>query len=458
MKVLVVGSGGREHALCWKIRSSPLVSEVLCAPGNAGTASVARNLPVKASDIPGLVELARREAVGLVVIGPEEPLCLGLADKLRAAGLMVFGPDASGARLEGSKVFAKEFLTRHRIPAAQSRRFDRSGTAKSYLEACSQWPQVIKASGPAGGKGVTIVRSAREGCTLIDALMEERTLGEAGAEVVIEEFLVGEEVSVLAITDGEALLILDPVMDHKQVGDGDSGPNTGGMGVCSPVTVLSRRMMRQIEQHVLVATLHGMRLEELSFRGLLFVGLMLTESGPRVLEYNCRFGDPEAQALMRRMRSDLVPYLIATAQGKLGELEGPEWDSRVCVGVVGAAEGYPGSVRRGDPIHGLAQAEAVPDVVVFHSGTRFSRGLEPEVLTDGGRVLCVTSLGKDLTEARERAYTAFDKLQWEGRFCRRDIGLRHLTRPAQTSADSAQGASATRTEDPERPLRRPGPR
>jgi phosphoribosylamine--glycine ligase len=438
--------------LCWKIRASPLVTEVLCAPGNAGTAGVARNVPVKANNVAGLVELALAEKVELVVIGPEEPLCLGLGDKLRAAGILVFGPDASGAKLEGSKVFAKEFLGRHRIPTGMFRRFDRSGTAKSYLEACTQWPQVIKADGLAGGKGVTIVHSAREGCTLLDALMEERTLGDAGNEVVIEEFLTGEEVSVLAITDGEALLILDPVMDHKQVGDGDTGPNTGGMGVCSPVTVLSRRVMRQIEQHVMVATLHGMRLEELSFRGVLFVGLMLTESGPRVLEYNCRFGDPEAQALLRRMTSDLVPYLVATAQGKLGDLVGPEWDSRVCVGVVGAAEGYPGPVRKGDVIQGLAAAETVPEVVVFHGATRNSRTLEKEVLTDGGRVVCVTSLGQDLAEARERAYAGMDKLQWEGRFCRRDIGLRHLTRREHPTA----GASAA--EDSERPGRRPGAR
>ena len=456
MKVLVVGSGGREHALCWKIRSSPLVSEVICAPGNAGTAKVARNVAVKAADIPGLVALAKREKVELAVIGPEEPLCLGLADKLRAAGILVFGPDASGAKLEGSKVFAKEFLGRHRIPTGMFRRFDRSGTAKSYLEACTQWPQVIKASGLASGKGVTIVHSAREGCMLVDALMEERTLGDAGNEVVIEEFLEGEEVSVLAITDGEALLILDPVMDHKQVGDGDTGPNTGGMGVCSPVTVLSRRVMRQIEQHVLVATLHGMRMEDLSFRGVLFVGLMLTESGPRVLEFNCRFGDPETQALMRRMTSDLVPYLVATAQGKLSELVGPEWDSRVCVGVVGAAEGYPGPVRKGDVIQGLDEAEKVPEVVVFHGATRMSASLEPEVISDGGRVVCVTALGKDLGEARERAYAGFDKLQWEGRFCRRDIGLRHLTRKAPAAAHAVERAA--RAEEGERAPRRPGSR
>ena len=444
MKILVVGSGGREHALCWKIRSSPLVKDVLCAPGNAGTANVARNVPVKANDVAGLVELARREKVDLVVVGPEEPLCLGLADKLRAAGVLVFGPDASAARLEGSKAFAKEFLVRHHIPTAMFRRFDRSGLAKTYLENCTQWPQVVKASGLAGGKGVSIVRDAREGCTLIDALMEERSLGDAGTEVVIEEFLEGEEVSVLAITDGEALLILDPVMDHKQVGDGDVGPNTGGMGVCSPVSLLSRRVMRQIEQHVLVATLHGMRRDELAFRGVLFVGLMLTESGPRVLEYNCRFGDPEAQALMRRLKSDLVPYLVATAKAKLADLEGPEWDARVCVGVVGAAEGYPGTVRKGDPIVGFEEAEKVPEVVVFHGGTRFSPKLAKEVVTDGGRVVCVTALGKDVNDARAGAYAGFDKLAWEGKFCRRDIGLRHLSRKPAPAAEPTRGESGRR--------------
>jgi phosphoribosylamine--glycine ligase len=452
MKVLVVGAGGREHALCWKIAQSPLQPQILCAPGNVGTAQIARNVAVKQGDVDALVKLAQKEQIDLVVIGPEDPLVLGLADKLRAAGVATFGPGAAGARLEGSKVFTKELLDKYRIPTATYRMFDRSGVAKSYLESCTTWPQVVKAEGLAAGKGVIICHDAKAGCAAVDAFMEKKTLGGAGTRIVIEECLVGEEASVLAITDGETILILEPVMDHKQVGDGDTGPNTGGMGVCSPVTVLSRRVMRQIEQHVMVATLHGMRLEELSFRGVLFVGLMLTESGPRVLEYNCRFGDPEAQALLRRMTSDLVPYLVATAQGKLGDLVGPEWDSRVCVGVVGAAEGYPGPVRKGDVIQGLAAAETVPEVVVFHGATRNSRTLEKEVLTDGGRVVCVTSLGQDLAEARERAYAGMDKLQWEGRFCRRDIGLRHLTRREHPTA----GASAA--EDSERPGRRPGAR
>jgi phosphoribosylamine---glycine ligase len=433
MKVLVVGGGGREHALCWKIGASPLVEEVLCAPGNAGTAKVARNVPIAANDLNGLVQLARDERVGLVVVGPEEPLCAGLADRLAAEKIAVFGPGAAGARLEGSKVFAKEFLQRHRIPTAASRRFDRSGAAKSHLESLSQWPQVIKADGLAAGKGVFIVHSAREGCTVIDSLMEERRLGEAGAEIVIEEHLVGEEVSVHAITDGETLLVLEPVMDHKQVGEGDTGPNTGGMGVVSPVPSLSKRIDRQVEQHILVATLHGMRLEGIAFRGVLFVGLMLTESGPKVLEYNCRFGDPEVEAVLRRLQGDLVPYLLAAAQGKLAELEAPRWDPRWCVGVVAASEGYPGTYRKGAPIHGIEAAEGDPEAVVFHGGTRLEKPSteksraapsEPTVVTDGGRVLCVTALGENLHAARERAYAAYDKIRWDGKFCRRDIGLR----------------------------------
>lgn len=422
MKVLVVGGGGREHALCWKIAASPLVSEVLCAPGNAGTAGVARNVPVASNDLPRIVELARQEGVGLVVVGPEEPLCAGLADRLEKAGVPVFGPGAAGARLEASKLFAKEFLARHRIPTAAYRRFDRSGAAKSYLESCQQWPQVIKADGLAAGKGVVVARSAREGCAAVDAFMEERRLGDAGALLAVEEHLSGEELSVLALTDGETLCILEPVMDHKQVGDGDTGPNTGGMGVYSPVPQISKRVLRQIEQHVLLPTLHGLRREDIPFRGVLFVGLMLTESGPRVLEYNCRFGDPETQACLRRMKSDLVPYLLATARGKLGELELPEWDPRTCVGVVAASEGYPGTYRKGDPIRGLDEAAGEAEVVVFHAGTRASKS-GAGVVTDGGRVLCVTALGDDVGQARQRAYAAYERIHWDGKFARRDIGL-----------------------------------
>ncbi len=421
MKVLVVGGGGREHALAWKLAQSERVQEVVIAPGNAGTATVGRNVPVAANDLDGLVRLARDEGVGLVVIGPEDPLCAGLADKLRARDIPVFGPGAAGARLEGSKVHSKEFLQRYRIPCAAGRRFDRSGAAKSYLESQSTWPQVVKADGLAAGKGVFVVTDARAGCSAVDQIMEERTLGEAGAQVIIEEFLEGEEISVLAITDGEALLILDPVVDHKQVGEGDTGPNTGGMGVYSPAGSLNRRQMRQVEQHILVPTLHGLRREGVEYRGCLFVGLMLTESGPRVLEYNCRFGDPEVQAIVRRLSGDLLPFLESTARGELAKLEGPAWDARTCVGVVAASEGYPGSYRRGDLIDGLDEAESDPDVVVFHAGTKQRA---EGVVTDGGRVLCVTAMGDGMEAARAKAYEAFDRIRWQGKFGRRDIGLR----------------------------------
>jgi len=436
MKVLVVGGGGREHALCWKIARSPLLGELLCAPGNAGTERIARNVPVAAKDVDGIVRLAREERVGLVVVGPEEPLCAGLADRLRAADVPVFGPGAAGARLEGSKVFAKELLEKHRIPTAPARIFDRSGIAKAYLEGCATWPQVVKADGLAGGKGVYITGDARSACSVVDALMEERRHGDAGTKVLIEECLVGEEASVFAVTDGDTILILEPVQDYKRVGDDDTGPNTGGMGVYSPVPMLNRRLHKQIEQRVLFPTLHALRLEGIDFRGILFVGLMLTESGPRVLEYNVRFGDPECQALMRRMKSDLLPYLAATAEGRLAELEAPDWDPRSCVGVVAAADGYPDRYREGDPIQGLDEAEALDEVVVvFHAGTR-AQG--PDVLTAGGRVLCVTALGGSLEGAREAAYAGIDAISWDGMFCRRDIARR---RPAPERAAALEGGS-----------------
>jgi phosphoribosylamine--glycine ligase len=446
-KVLVVGGGGREHALAWKLSRSEHVGQIVCAPGNAGTVRLGRNVPVAVSQLDAVAELAARERPDLVVVGPEEPLVRGLGDRLRAQSMLVFGPGAAAARLEGSKAFAKEFLSRHRIPTAQWRRFDRSGAAKSYLEGCPHWPQVVKADGLAAGKGVVVAQSAREACAAVDAFMEEKKLGEAGTSVVIEEFLAGEELSVLALTDGEALLVLEPVMDHKQVGEGDTGPNTGGMGGYSPVPSLHKRLMRQIEQHVLLPTLDGLRREELEYRGVLFVGLMLTDSGPKVLEYNCRFGDPETQVCLRRLRSDLFPYLEAVARGKLAELEGPDWDSRVCVGVVGAAEGYPGSVRKGDPIDGLEQASAVPEVVLFHAGTKpapiTARDPHGEgVLTDGGRVFCATALGETVEQARERAYAAVDLVRFDGRFCRRDIGLprpRRVPEPQDETAASSLG-------------------
>ncbi len=433
MKVLVVGRGGREHALVWKIARSPLVDEVICAPGNPGTVELGRNVDVSPDDHAALVRLALDERVELAVIGPERPLCEGLGDKLRAAGVPVFGPGAAGARLEGSKGFAKDLLERHRIPTAPSRSFDRSGLAKSFLEGATAWPQVVKADGLADGKGVYICADAKEGRAAVDAIMEERRHGRAGERILIEEFQEGVEASVFAISDGKTILILEPVQDHKQVGEGDVGPNTGGMGVYSPVPHLTRRLHKQIEQRVLVPSIHALRHEGIEFRGILFCGLMLTDSGPRVLEYNVRFGDPECQALMRRWKSDIVPVLVATANGKLEDIEPPVWDSRACVGVVAASDGYPESPRKGDVIEGVSAAERSDDeVVVFQAGTREAG---PDLLTDGGRVLCVTALADDLDGARDLAYTAYDRISWDGKFCRRDIGKREESRP-----DTGNGA------------------
>jgi phosphoribosylamine--glycine ligase len=450
MKVLVVGSGGREHALARKIEESTLVEEVLCAPGNGGTAGFCRNLDLQTKDAAGIEKACKEEGIGLVVIGPEEPLCDGLGDRLRREGLAVFGPGAEGARLEGSKLFAKEFLERYRIPTAAYRRFDRAGAAKSYLEAVSSWPQVVKADGIAAGKGVFVCHDAGEACGVVDAVMEERTLGAAGAEVVIEEFMCGRELSIQVMTDGRTICLLQPVMDHKQVGEGDTGPNTGGMGIYSPVAFVSQRLMQQIELQILLPTLHGLVVEGIDFRGVLYAGLMITDAGPRVLEYNCRFGDPETQAICMRMKSDIVPYLLATAEGRLEELDPPEWDPRACVGVVACTRGYPGGYETGLPIRGLERAEAVEDTVVFHGGTRVDGD---DVLTSGGRVLCVTSLGSDLDEARRRAYEGYGRIDWSGKFCRNDIGLARPTRPGMAEPASPAYGDFEREPGRSSPLR-----
>ena len=435
MKVLVVGSGGREHALCWKLARSKQVDEVVCAPGNAGIEDVARCVPTAANALDGIVALAEDLRPGLVVVGPEDPLCEGLADRLRAKDFPVFGPGADGAQLEGSKAFSKDFLERHRIPTAPARAFDRSGLAKGYLESVTTWPQVIKADGLAAGKGVYVCADLAEAKAAVDAVMEEGRHGKAGLRILVEEFLPGEEASVFAITDGRTLLVLEPVQDHKQVGEGDTGPNTGGMGVYSPVASLNKRLHKQIEQRVLIPTVHGLRQEGIDFRGVLFLGLMLTDSGPRVIEYNVRFGDPECQALMRRLDSDLLPILLAAAEGRLEDIDPPQWDGRSVVGVVAAAEGYPGSYRKGDVISGLEKAGEVEDTVVFHAGTKIDG---PDVVTNGGRVLCVTSMGADTEAARERAYEAYEQIRWDGKFCRADIGRREAARPEVPGGDEEE--------------------
>ncbi len=427
MRILIVGGGGREHALAWKVARSPLAEKVFCAPGNAGIAAVAQCADVKANDVEGLLALAKRERIDLTIVGPEEPLCLGLADRLEGEGLRVFGPRRKAAEIEGSKAFCRELLRRYRIPSPGFRVFSDPRVAMSFLETHHAYPVVVKASGLAGGKGVVVARSVEEGREAVSRLMEEKIYGEAGATVVCEEFLEGEEVSVLALTDGRTIVPLEPAQDHKRLLDGDEGPNTGGMGAISPTPAVTPRMRHQIESQILVPAIHALNREGRRYRGVLYAGLMLTPSGPRVLEFNCRFGDPEAQAILLRLEDDLLPLLLRTAEGTLEEGEGLRWDPRPSVCVVAASEGYPGAVETGRRIEGLEGIEAEEGREVFHAAT--ARKGE-EVVTAGGRVLGVAALGETHARAAARAYEALGRVRFEGMRYRRDIGSRAVGAPA----------------------------
>lgn len=423
MKVLVVGSGGREHALCWKIAQSPLLEELLCAPGNPGTSRLARNVDVSAGDLYGIVRLAQSEEVDLVVIGPEDPLCAGLADLLTDAGILCFGPSAKAAEIEGNKAFCKELMERHRIPTAGFTVFSDARWARQELENREVWPVVVKAAGLAAGKGVFICHTVEEGTSALQRLAEGE-FGAAGKQIVVEDFLEGEEVSVLLLTDGRTLIPLAPCQDHKRLSDGDQGPNTGGMGAVCPTPALSERGSAQVETQVLVPSVHALASEGRRFRGVLYAGLMLTDSGPRVLEFNARFGDPECQPLLMRMKSDLLPYLRATAKGELEGMDAPEWDDRVAVGVVAAAPGYPEAPVKGAVVEGLDEIAAEEDLEVFQAGTALDG--DGRVVVSGGRVLCVTALGADTQEARDRAYAALETVRFEGMHVRTDIAERAL--------------------------------
>jgi phosphoribosylamine--glycine ligase len=421
MKVLVVGGGGREHALCWKIASSPLVEQVHCAPGNAGIASIAQTWPVQAEDVAGLVGLAKEIDAGLVVVGPEAPLCAGLVDAMTDAGIKCFGPDRRAAAIEGDKAFARELCRRHRIPGPHFWIHDDLRQALSFLDNRPDEPIVVKASGLAAGKGVTVASGRDEAAVAVRECLEKRRFGAAGAQIVFEECLEGPEVSVMVLTDGRTIVPLEPAQDHKQVFDGDKGPNTGGMGAFTPVSFVRGRSLAQIENQVLIPSVHAMNREGRPFRGFLYAGLMLTNNGPRVLEYNCRLGDPETQPLLMRMRSDLVPYLLATVDGELERCEPPDWDPRTAVCVVATSEGYPGSYPTGLAVSGLDAVETGDDLQIFHSGTA-RRGLD--VVTAGGRVLAVCALGDGLDAARARAYGALERIHFRGMHFRRDIGGR----------------------------------
>ncbi len=427
MKILIVGSGGREHALAWRLKQSPRVTHIMAAPGNPGIAELADCVPVAADNIEGLVDLARRERPNLVIVGPEVALVSGLADRLRAIDIPVFGPSARAAMLEGSKGFSKDFMARHSIPTARYRRFnsEQATEAKAYLKTFDGPPYVLKADGLAAGKGVVIAETCAEAEAEIDAMLGGK-FGSASSAMVIEEFMHGEEASFFALCDGETAVPLAGAQDHKRVGDGDTGPNTGGMGAYSPAPILGEVMQQRVMDEIVTPTIAGMKKDGRPYRGVLFVGLMIDDRhGPRVIEYNVRFGDPECQVIMTRLKEDPLPQLLACATGGLAGCKRLERFSEPAVTVVMAGAGYPGEPKKGGVIRGLDKAGEVEGVTIFHAGTARKGN---DIVANGGRVLNVTATGPTLTEAVERAYRAVDLIDWTDGFCRRDIGWRALAR------------------------------
>ena len=423
MNVLVVGSGGREHALAWKIAQSPDLDELDCAPGNPGMASLAECVAVPADDVPGLVKLARDKAIDLVVVGPEDPLAMGLVDALKEADILAFGPSGHAAEIEGSKVFCKNLLHKHGIPSAEYRTFTELEPARDYVERIGA-PIVVKADGLAKGKGAIVCATQEEALKAVDMMLRDGAFGPAGERIVVEECMVGEEASILAFTDASTIAIMETSQDHKPIFDGDQGPNTGGMGAYSPAPVITPDLAEKIEREIIVPTVHAMNREGRPYSGVLYAGVMVTDVGPKVLEYNARFGDPETQPLLMRMTSDLLAVLLATAEGKL-DTATIEWDPRPAVCVVMASAGYPGPYEKGCVIEGLDQVADMPDVQVFHAGTAIKDG---QCVTNGGRVLGVTALGEDIKAAQTRAYEAVAKIRFEGAQYRSDIGAKAIGR------------------------------
>jgi phosphoribosylamine---glycine ligase len=421
MKVLVVGGGGREHALVWKIAKSPKVSKVYCAPGNAGISGQATIVPTKANDLNGLLEFALREEIDLTVVGPEEPLTKGIVDLFESKGLSIFGASQRAAEIEGSKAFAKEMMKKYHIPTGSSETFEDRGEAVRHIRKQGA-PIVVKADGLAAGKGVIVCKTVEEAIRSVDRMMVEKEFGEAGNRVVVEEYLVGEEASYIAFTDGKVILPLASSQDHKAVFDGDQGPNTGGMGAYSPAPVVTDEVNERIVERVLRPMIQGMGEEGRPYKGVLYAGLMIADGHPRVLEFNARFGDPETQPALMRMKGDIVPILEACIDGSLSRCR-IEWDGRPSVCVVMASRGYPGDYERGKVIGGLKEVSRMEDVFVFHAGTAFKDG---QIVTNGGRVLGVTGLGEDISKAIERIYQAVRKISWDGVHYRTDIGQKAL--------------------------------
>lgn len=420
MKILIIGGGGREHALAWKIAQSPKVTELFCAPGNPGTAEVGTNLDVMADDLDGLLRFALDQSIDLTVVGPEQPLVLGLADRFQEKGLKVFGPSAKAAQLEGSKAFSKDLMQKYDIPTAAYAAFDNPDEARAYLK--GKGPQVVKADGLAAGKGVFVCANEAEAVDAIGQIMNDKIFGESGSRIIIEERLEGQEVSLLAFTDGITVLPMEAAQDHKAVFDGDQGPNTGGMGAYSPTPIFTPKLKRQIIDQIMIPAINGMRADGILYQGVLYAGLMITPDGPKTLEFNVRFGDPETQPLMMRMESDIVLIMEACADGTL-ESCSLKWKPETAVCVVMASEGYPGLYEKGRPIRGLDQANVLPGVTVFHAGTK-QQG--EDIVTSGGRVLGVTALGGNVKQAIESAYAAVGKIQCPGAQFRTDIGKKAI--------------------------------
>ena len=425
MKVLVIGNGGREHALAWKAAQSPLVEKIFVAPGNPGTAREAKveNIAISATDVPALVAFAQQEQIGLTIVGPEAPLVIGVVDAFRAAGLTIFGPTQAAAQLEGSKAFTKDFLARQQIPTAEYQNFTEVEPALAYLREKGA-PIVIKADGLAAGKGVIVAMTLQEAEDAVRDMLSGNAFGDAGSRVVIEEFLDGEEASFIVMVDGQNVLPMATSQDHKRVGDGDTGPNTGGMGAYSPAPVVTPEIHRRVMERIIMPTVQGMAAEGNVYTGFLYAGLMIDEQGnPKVIEFNCRFGDPETQPIMLRMQSDLVELCLAGCAGELDQKEAV-YDSRAAVGVVLAAANYPGEPQKGDVITGLDHVGS-PSAKIFQAGTDEKNG---QVVTNGGRVLCATALGHTVLEAQQQAYELAKQVSWDGVFYRNDIGYRAIAR------------------------------
>ena len=423
MKILVVGSGGREHALTWAIAKSPQCRKLYCAPGNGGISQVANCIDIDAEDLDGLVNFALDENIDFVVIGPEIPLVLGLADRLVEAGIKAFGPSAKAAMIEGSKGLMKDFCARYEIPTADYGRFDECEAAKEYIRVHGA-PIVVKADGLAAGKGVILCRNENEAYAAIDHMMIEDQFGAAGAEVVVEKMMEGEEASFFALVDGEQALPLVGVQDHKAAFDGDQGPNTGGMGAYTPAPIIDAVLEKEVMERIINPTVKGLAAEHTPYKGVLYAGLMITSEGPKLIEYNCRFGDPECQALMVRLKSDALDMLIATAEGRLKNIT-PKWSQDTALTVVMATEGYPGHYEKGSEIKGLEEAERIKGITIFHAGTGYKKG---KTIAQGGRVLNITAIAPTAKEAQEKAYEAIKKIDWPQGFYRKDIGWRAVNK------------------------------